>query len=163
MREKQPKATTRPRLSQPSDSGSGAKEAGACERPGKGRPSTKGVGPIPSLRQTTPPSTRPSHPPPPTTATSAPPGPSQYLERASPRRPSPLCPRSPATLPRPPGSFTPPPPTPLPTPQTSTPALRVPLPSPRPWRRRERYYLCHARCPWPWGAAALDPGRFSVL
>ena len=67
--EKSPKATTRPRLSQPSDSGSGAKGGGRLREPEGGRPSTKGVGPIPSLHQTTPPTLKPpglSHPPPPT-------------------------------------------------------------------------------------------------
>ena len=148
---------------QPSDSGSGAKGGGRLREPEGGRPSTKGVGPIPSLHQTTPPTLKPpglSHPPPPTTSTSAPPGPSQYLE--GPRR---------AVLPSLSSLSRHPPPV-LGQLHTSRRQRRsrplkpqrrhgYPLPSLDPGaERRERYYLLpHQRCPWPRGAAALDPGR----
>lgn len=116
------------------------KEAGACERPERGRPSTKGVGPIPSLRQTTPPLNPPEPPTPShnrhlrsTRTKSIPRG-------ASPRRPSLSVLALPPPSPRPRAASHLTPPTPLPTPQTSTPT-RVPPPIPRPWRRAQRTLL----------------------
>lgn len=145
------------------------KEAGVCERPGKGRPNTEGVGPVPSLRQTSPPpQPRPprlSHPPPPHNRHLRSAWAESTHRRASPCRPSlSLC--SPYPSPQVRGQ-----------PHTSRRQRRS-----RPLKPQRRYghppppqtparsteddvTFCHTRgAPGLGGAAALDPGRrFSVL